>query len=151
MAQNIVNAIVSKTELAELYGVSIQAISKRIERYEKRYGLKLIDGKVKLADFVRASEKSHKEINTGKLNEAIKAIKLEQEKYKLEIMKGKYISVEEVAKQFEEIALKVKTTLLSWLDKLPPLLEKKTKRQIAKILNEQIKEVLERLYEYSKE
>jgi phage terminase Nu1 subunit (DNA packaging protein) len=60
---------------------------------------------------------------------------------------GELVPVDAVAQAWCERALTVKNQLLSWISKLPPLLERKSKQKIAQILKEQIDEVLEALYQ----
>lgn len=81
-------------------------------------------------------------------NKELKNKLLEIEKQKLE---GKLVPAKEIEKKWSEIALTLKTQILSWSSKLPPLLEKKSKKQISKILKEQINELLEMLSENAEE
>jgi len=75
--------------------------------------------------------------------EKAKMVELERKR-----KEGEYVPVEEVSRAWCERALTVKNQLLSWVSKLPPLLERKGKTQISKILKVQIDELLEALYQH---
>ena len=70
--------------------------------------------------------------------EKAKLVELERKK-----KEGELIPINEVIKEWNQRALIIKNLLLSWVNKLPPLLEKKSKSKIKEILDQEVREILE--------
>ena len=148
----------TKNELAKVFGVSLFTISSWLskglpyrEKGRKGKGYKFYLPEVE--EWVKQMEKE----KLSELNlEILKAkAKYREEKAKLIELERKekeriLIKREKIEKLLIEIANIVKKKLYSWRTKLPPILEKKTRKQIDVILNEELNELFEDIDENGK-
>jgi len=140
----------TKEEIASLLGITRQAVAKNISKYEKKYPITVKDGKIKLADYLQAFRKNCTEMNISKVNEALKIVKLEQEKIKLEVEKGNYIPIAEVDEEWGNFAKNIKQALLTLEAKISHKISYKSGKPIPTVRKIIRDEVYLMLNEFSK-
>ena len=70
---------------------------------------------------------------------------VEKEISRIQMSQQLSVAVEDVERQFAELGSLVKSKLMSWIAKLPPLLEEKSMAQMSEVLEDEVREVLEDL------
>ncbi len=75
-------------------------------------------------------------------------LKADKEELKLSVMRGEYVSVSEVKKQWADMAGNVRKKMLALEGRLPVQLENQNAGDIAEILRREIYEVLNELADY---
>lgn len=75
-------------------------------------------------------------------------LKADKEELKLSVMRGEYVSVQEVKKQWADMAGNVRKKMLALEGRLPAQLENQNAGDIAEILHREIYEVLNELADY---
>jgi len=142
----------SQNQAAKLFKISRSKIQRML-----RDGLISLNknGKISYLKLKAAleAEREAEETKQRSLSELNMRLKMAQVKYREEkarlaelerkAKEGELVPVEQVIKEWGEKALTIKSILLSWTNKLPPLLEKKSKSKIKEILDEQVREILE--------
>lgn len=140
---------ISITKAAEIFGVSRDKIKRLIR-----------DGLIGVNEAGRICFDQIKDALTEdkKLKERFKRSMLiyRRERAKLAELKrkeleGKLIRVDKVINTWGRVALSIKKKLLLWPSKLPPLLEGKNRTEIAKIFDQELKDIFEELEQVNKE
>ncbi len=146
----------TKNELAQLIDVSLTTIDKWLqkglpykEKGDKGKGYKFYFPEV--MEWIIQNKLKRLNVDSSSLEEIRKRKELADARLKeleLDKRRGKLIEKTEVEKLLIEIGNAFKKKLLSWMSKLPPRLEKKNKREILKILDEEINELLEDFHKH---